>query len=81
MKLLIDSLETTCVSSSAKFVNEQMETAKEVSKKGKWANQLLLVSEWSGFDIKEDYHTSLYKNKDYVIFIHSCIEYFYPILN
>jgi hypothetical protein len=75
----IDYLYTTCVNSNADFVNRQMKTAKEVSKKGMWANILLKIGDWSEFAIKKDYHTRIYKNKNYLIFVHSCIEYFYPI--
>ena len=36
----LDHFYTTCVSSNAEFVNNQLKHAKEVSKKGKWANML-----------------------------------------
>ncbi len=80
MKNRLDYLYATCVSSSADFVNNQLETAWEVSKHGRWANMLLNIGDWSEFAIKKDYHTRLYRNKNYLIFIHSAIEHFYPIV-
>ena len=80
MKYRLEHLYTTCVSSSAAFVNEQLKTAKEVSKHGKWANLLLSIGDWSEFEIKKDWHTRIFRNKNYLIFIHSAIEHFYPIV-
>lgn len=79
MQYTLDRLHTTCVSSSATFVNSQMVQAKELSKRGKWANMLLKLGDWSEFEIKYDWHTRLFKNKRYIIFVHSAIEHFYPI--
>lgn len=70
---------TDCVHSNAAFVDRQMATAKEVSKRGKWANLLVRQGDWDTFDVKEDYATSLYVNAKYLIFQHSQIEYFYLI--
>lgn len=69
---------TDCVNApSGEWVNEQMEKAREVSKRGKWANILLKTADWTEFDIKEDYATRLFVNDEFVIFVHSAIEHFY----
>jgi hypothetical protein len=72
--------ETNCIDASAEFVNKQMESAREISKKGKYAKLLVNQMQWTKFDVMEDYATRVYKNKEYVIFQHSAIEYFYKII-
>lgn len=68
-----------CIDATAEYIDNMMETAREVSKKSVWAKRLIKQSEWTRFDVSIDFATSLYINKDVLIFEHSCIEYFYKI--
>ncbi len=68
---------TNCVDSNAKFVDTQLDKAWEENKRSKWANLLIDNTEWTSFDIKKDYCTQILRNDDYLIFVHSAIEYFY----
>jgi len=70
---------TDCVSSNAEFIDSVMSGARELSKHGKWANKLIETGMWPEFDVKKDRHTRLYRKNDYIIFVHSAIEYVYKI--
>jgi len=71
----------TCADITIEQWNEYMKGHREVSKKGKWANVLVNSGEFSTFDVKKDYTTSLFKTKDMLIFEHSRIEHFFRIHN
>ena len=55
----------TCVDITIEQWNEYMKGHREVSKKGKWANVLVNSGEFSTFDVKKDYTTSLFKKNSF----------------
>ena len=61
------------------FIDAVMDKAVKMSKKGKWANQLVRTGDWKDFDVKSDYATAVYRSNNYIVFEHSAIEYIYVI--